>query len=400
MSSRRPDVRPSIVVGVTTGISAASLLRGQLAWFKDAGWEVTLVSTPDELAQKTSVKQDVPLIGIPMRRRISPLTDIVALLRWTRLLAVLRPDATNVGTPKAALLGTLAAWIVRIPRRLYVVRGLRLEGASPPLRWVLWLTEALTMWCATDVLFVSNSLADEAKRRWLLPRRKSWLIGAGSSNGIDALAVAKRVSEVDGPALRANLNLAPTAFVVGFVGRINRDKGVDLILDAFRSPNLRSDFQALLIGPTEDYDLGDQIDAFNDRIKRVTWTDDVWGHLPAIDVLCLPTRREGFPNVVLEAAAAGVPAIVTSATGAVDSVVPGVTGLLLANRSADTLIEALNGLANDPHLLRKLGAAAKKRAIEEYVPQQVWIGMEEILMGVSSPVRARYYAEAPQVSGE
>ncbi|MCS5480812.1 glycosyltransferase family 4 protein [Corynebacterium sp. YIM 101645] len=377
-----------LVIGVTVGASAFSLLRGQLEWFRESGWDVTLVSTPDEVAKKAAEREGVPLVGIRMNRRISPVKDVVALRNWIRLLRTSRPTAVNVGTPKAALLGMLAAWSVRVPHRLYVVRGLRLEGTSGPLSWLLWCMEKLTMQLATDVLYVSRSLAQEASRRHLFSENKAWLVGSGSSNGVNAQAILSRVESVDRTVLRNELGLESGDFVAGFVGRVTRDKGVDTLLNALRDPRIDNNVRGLLIGSIEDPSLAEEIKSLGSRITYLPWTDDVWGHLPAMDVLCLPTLREGFPNVVLEAAAAGVPTIATRATGAIDSVVPGVTGMLIEVGDHHALVDRLNELCSDRSLGCRLGRAASQRVFEEYTQERIWEGLAEILTANPSPQHA------------
>lgn len=377
-----------LVVGVTVGASAWSLLRGQLAWFREQGWDVTLVSTPDPTARQAAHREGVPLYGIPMHRGISPAKDLVALVRWLRVLRRIRPDAVNVGTPKAALLGVLAAYGLRVPRRLYVVRGLRLEGTSGPFGWLLWAMERLTMLLATDVLFVSRSLAEEAKRRRLLPRRKVWLIGAGSSNGVDADGVAERVAAVDRDRLRHSLGLAPSEFVVGFIGRITRAKGVDTLVRACHDQELDPRVRVLVIGSVEETELQAEMQAARNRVIHVPWTDDVWGHLPAMDVLCLPTRREGFPNVVLEAGAAGLPTITTRATGARDAVRHDETGLVIDIDDVPALVAGVNRLASDGVLHDRLGRGAQAQAFEEFRPARIWRGLAEILGDVLDPEHA------------
>lgn len=381
MGVRPVPGRKRLVVGVTVGMSADLLLRGQLAWFREQGWDVTLISTPDDQAQRAATREGVELLGIPMARGISPLSDLTGLVAWVRALRRLRPDAVNVGTPKAALLGSIAAWLTRVPRRLYTVRGLRLEGSSGPLSRVLWLMEWVTMRAATDVLFVSASLAEEAERRRLPIAGKKRLIGQGSSNGVDAAAVQTRVSQVDRGALRAELGLSDEDFVVGFVGRINPDKGTDVIARASRSAELDPRVKFLMIGSLESPELRTGLASPDSRLRHVEWTDDVWGHLAAMDALCLPTLREGFPNVVLEAAAAGLPVVTTTATGAVDSVVEGQTGFLIPVGDDAALVARLNTLADQPDLAASMGAAGRQRVLEHFGQEQIWRGIEHILTG-------------------
>ncbi|MBK8463321.1 MAG: glycosyltransferase family 4 protein [Nigerium sp.] len=385
-----PIRRPArLVVGVTVGVSAYSLLRGQLAWFAQAGWDVALIANPDEAAQRAAQREGVRLVGVPMERKIAPTRDIAALAQWIRILRATRPDAINVGTPKAALLGMVAAWLSRVPRRLYTVRGLRLEGASGFASGVLWLAEWLTMRLSTDVLFVSRSLAHEARRRRLTLGRKSWVTGGGSSNGVDSSAVALRVAQLDRGEERLALGLEPSHVVVGFVGRISSAKGIDVLLRACGHADLNPRVRLLMVGTVEDEGLRVELERRGSRVTHVPWTDDVWRYLGVIDILCLPTLREGFPNVVLEAAAAGVPSITTNATGAIDSVVPGETGFIIDIGDSNALVLRINQLAEDPRLTSRMGLAARQRVVAEYAPERIWMGIAELLEGVVQPVYAQ-----------
>lgn len=374
-----PDRQPTILYGVTIGRSASSLLRGQLAWFREQGWRVVLVTSPDEAASQAAEREGVEFEPLKMHREISPLSDLRALTRWISVVRRYRPDAVNVSTPKAGLLGGLAAWALRVPRRLYVVRGLRAEGADGILGSVLRGLEWLSIHLATDVIFVSDSLAAECERLGLVSRSRSRVIGEGSSNGVQAESVSARARKVDRVALRTELGFTESDFVVGFVGRITRDKGVDTLLRALLSERIDSRVKLFIIGTLEEPEWGRQIDALGDRVTRISWTDDVWGHLAAIDVLTLPTLREGFPNVVLEAAAAGVPAITTRATGAIDSVVHGQTGFLIDVSDSAGLVDRINELADAPGEVARMGEAARERVVSKFRPETIWNGLQEIL---------------------
>lgn len=374
---------PVLLYGITIGRSASSFLRGQLSWFRQQGWRVILVTSPDEAAHQTIEREGVEFHPITMKRDISLFADVRALMQWIAAIRRYRPDVVNVSTPKAGLLGGLAAWALRVPRRLYVVRGLRAEGATGIMGSILRRLEWLSIHLATDVVFVSESLAAESERLGLARGKRSWVIGAGSSNGVPADAVAARSSAIDRPVLRTEIGFTETDFVVGFVGRITRDKGVDTLLGTLASDRIDPSVKLFIIGPLEEPEWGRQIDILGGRVKRLPWTDDVWGHLAVIDVLALPTLREGFPNVVLEAAAASVPAITTRATGAVDSVIHGQTGFLIdAGDSAD-LVARINELARDPALAAKLGSVARDRAVSKFHPETIWRGLQEILEGAS-----------------
>ncbi|EEW50932.1 glycosyltransferase, group 1 family protein [Corynebacterium efficiens YS-314] len=384
-TSSGPPNKPKLVAGVTIGSSAFSFLRGQLKWFVEHNWDVVLVSSPDRKARAAAEREGVPLVGIPMDRGISPIRDMVSLIRWVKYLARERPGALSVGTPKASFLGILAAYIVGVPRRLYIVRGLRLEGAKKPLSYILWLMEWVTMLLATDVFYVSKSLASECKRRKLYFPAKSWLIGEGSSNGVDAIGIQEVVEKVDRDNFRSEIGFSSQDFVVGFVGRINTDKGVNMILQALEDPKLAANIRVLMLGDIEDDSLAEKIRSFDDRIVNVGWKDDAWSYFPAMDVLCLPTRREGFPNVVLEAGAAGIPTLTTEVTGAIDSVIPGQTGALVKFGDVTEIVDALNTFASNPAAAKEMGQAARERVLADFNPESIWNGLNEILTGQDCP---------------
>lgn len=370
-----------IVFGTTVGLSAEALLKGQLAWFRKQGWDVTLVSSPDAAAKRAVDREQVSFAEIPMKRNISLFHDLRAALGWARLIRHVRPEVVNLGTPKASLLGNLAAWIGRVPRRIYTVRGLRLEGASGLMAKLLWMMERATIAMATDVIVVSPSLGEELVKRKLVSAQDIWIVGSGSSNGVDAAAIEKRVSQVDNRSLRKQLGIKPASFVVGYIGRVGRAKGIDTLLSAIRSEQIVGNVELLVVGSIEDIALGRLIEKMGSCVHSVPWTDDVWGYLPAMDVLCLPTLREGFPNTVLEAAAAGIPAITTRATGAVDSVIDFETGLLVDVGDVDELADRINLLSSDQVLHSRLGSNAKRRVKKLFKPYDIWSGIEAVAEG-------------------
>lgn len=389
MTKITQNKNPKLLVGVTVGMSAYTLLRGQLSWFREKEWDVSLVTTPDQAAKDASIREQVPLNGIPMQRNISPKEDAQALFHWINLLLSERPDAINVGTPKASLLGLMSAWIIRVPKRLYVVRGLRLEGVKGPMKTLLWAIERFSMMLATDVLFVSQSLAHEADKKNLLIKRKSWLIGEGSSNGVNVASIESKIDNVNLADLRDELDLQVDDFVVGFIGRISMDKGVDLLVEATNNSSLNPKVKCIFIGGIEDEELGEQLRKVEHKVRVIPWTDDPWIYLKIIDVLCLPSNREGFPNVVLEAAAAGKPAIVTRATGNVDSVIDGKTGAIVDLGDVGGLVDAMNSMCSNSEKTRVMGKDAKQRVADKFQPEQIWSGLEEILSGQEATKFAR-----------
>ncbi|MFJ6042642.1 glycosyltransferase family 4 protein [Brachybacterium paraconglomeratum] len=373
--------RNRLLYGVTVGVSANTLLRGQLAFMREKGWDVHVACSPDTEFYIASDREGFSPHPLQMSREVSPAGDIRSLFRWIVLLLRVRPSVTNVSTPKAALLGSIAAFLTRVPRRVYVVRGLRLEGSVGIERRILSVTEYVTMLLSTDVVAVSHSLADSLHREGLVPRgTKIAVIGSGSSNGVNIGAIRSIATSEARDNVRSTLGLNAEETLIGFLGRLNRDKGIDTLAAAAQQPVLNNlaDWSLLCVGSAEDEDSLRKLESSGARLVHVPHTIEPWRYLAAMDVLCLPTRREGFPNVVLEAGAVGMPVVTTDATGAVDSTIDGVTGYVVPTDNPTDLADRLARLVESPELRVRLGAAGRARVEREFTQHAIWTGIHQI----------------------
>jgi len=360
-----------IVVGITHQ-ETCLVLRGRLRALREAGFQVTLVSNPGELLDRAAASEGVESCAIPMQRQIAPAKDLISLIRLWLLLRRLKPDMVEFSTPKAGLLGTLAARFCGVPARIYMLRGLKLETATGFKRLVLLSAERLAAASAHVVLCNSQSLRARALALGVAPANKLYLLGGGSSNGVDMDVYSPGKSDV-----RERYRLPHDAHVVGFVGRLTRDKGLPELVEAFASI-LRAEPKAhlLLVGwfdASEDL-LGEAVRARIESHPRIQMTGFVEGTAAfyrAMDVMVLPTWREGFPNVVLEAAATGIPVVTTMSTGSRDSVVPEVTGLLIPPGYPEAISEAVIKLLRDPERRMRMGQAARAWVLEHYVKDRV-----------------------------
>jgi len=339
---------------------------------REAGFRVTLISSAGELLERTAAREGVERIALPMRRGIAPFADIVSLIRLWRLLRRLKPDLTEFSTPKAGLLGTMAAMLCGVPSRIYMLRGLKLESCTGFKRRVLLLAERATSACAHVVLCNSRSLRAEARALGIAPESRLHLLGEGSSNGVDAGRFSPGASDV-----REQLGIPKKAPVVGFVGRLTRDKGVPELLQAFDTIlKAAPDARLLLAGwfdRAEDA-LGEDLQALIQSHPQIHFTgfvEDTAPYYRAMDVMVLPTWREGFPNAVLEAAATGIPAVTTLCTGSRDSVVPEVTGLLIPPGSPQAISEAVLKLLSDPERRYRMGEAARAWILKNFQDKRV-----------------------------
>jgi len=311
-----------------------------------------------------------------MQREINLPHDVVSLWRLLRTLRQLKPDIVNAATPKAGLLGMLAAFVTRVPIRVYTTMGLRLETSAGVKRFILSIAERITSTCAHRVVCESESLRQVYTRLGLVSAAKMLVLGPG--RGIDAdrfLATEDTLRQTE--ALRKQLKIPRGAPVVGFVGRFTRDKGIAELLGAFEKilyvfPEAR----LLLLGRFEE---GDPVPLScvqrlksHPQIVLAGFVSNTGPYYHLMDILVFPSYREGFPTVMLEAGVAGIPTVGFRATGVVDAVVDGQTGLLVPIGDSDALAEASIRLLKDDALREKLGEAAKARVLRDFVPERIW----------------------------
>lgn len=356
-------------------------MRGQLQYLQRNGFNVTLICSPGKWLNSVGRMESVQIIELPMTRQIAPLRDLVSLWRLWRILHRLCPAITNVGFPKAGLLGGFAAWLNRVPCRLYTLHGLRFETTKGLKRHLLIYAERLACRFAHRVLCVSHSVREKAIVSALARRERTVVLGQGSCNGVDALRF-EVTSEIltQAAELRRKLGIPPSVSVVGFVGRLTKDKGIPELVEAFSRLGQRfPDLRLLLLGRFED-PLTPEIRKCLEADPRITLTgmvDDTAPYYALMDLLVLPSHREGFPTVVLEAYAAGKPVVAARATGTVDAIIDGETGLLFPIGDVAALVRCLQRLLSDKVLARGLGAAGQKLVKREFRQEMVWEALNE-----------------------
>ena len=372
--------RITVLHAVTDSISTV-LMRGQSAYLKANGFDPALLSSPGKELKQIGVLEDIPVFHVSMRREISPVRDLRSFFEIWRLLRRIKPAICNSGTPKAGLLVGLAAWFNRVPNRIYTLRGLRLETAKGLKKTILTVTEKIACFSAHRVVCVSGSLRERAIALRLVARSKTVLLGGGSSNGVDASRFEPTPERlVSAAALRQSLEILPDQPVIGFAGRFTRDKGLPELVAAFRL--IHEELQEAVLLLVGDFEEGDPVpDEIRDAIRQhpgirhVRFTSHIERYYLVMNVFVLPTHREGFPNTVLEAQAAGLPVITTSATGAVDSIEDGITGVIVPVGDASRLSKAVLLLLSDPIKLQAMGRLGRERVLRHFRNETVWGAM-------------------------
>ncbi|MBI4822109.1 MAG: glycosyltransferase family 4 protein [Deltaproteobacteria bacterium] len=361
------------VVIVTTVPETLPFMRAQISELERAGFEVHCVSSPGELLERFAESSKVRVHGVRMERRIDPLSDLRALRELVRLLRELEPVLVHSSTPKGGLLGTTAATIVRAPRRLYHMRGLPMDTAKGLNKAILWSTEALSCALAHRVIAVGKSVRDHAVARRICAEGKITILAGGSGQGVDAGGRfdPDRFSAESKADIRARLSIPATAIVVGFVGRLVSEKGIPELHAAWsRLRERHTNLELLLVGPPEPRDpVPPEVLASLQSDPRVHLTGHVLDpaeYMSIMDLLVLPTHREGFPNVPLEAAAMRLPVVASDIAACREAVAHGVTGRLFPTKDSVALERAIERYATNEVLRREHGARGRERVLAEF----------------------------------
>ncbi len=370
---------PLRLVHITTTPMTLVFLRGQVEYMKYRGMTVHAVSSPGDLLESFGRDEGMAVHGIPMGRRITPLEDIRALLRLTKLLRELQPTIVHGHTIKAGLLGMFAAWITGVPLRLYHLHGLIYPAKKGLKRRVMKWVEKLPGLFSHHTLCVSLSVRRIAVKDRLIHPKKISVLLSGSANGVDAenRFNSQRLGAEARAKTRRMIGCPENALVLGYVGRIVRDKGVEELVQAWMA--VRQDYHDLHLVIAGPFEPDDPISAesasvlrTDPRVHLLGWVDDIPEIFSAVDLVVLPSYREGFPNVPLEAAAMALPVVATNVGGCPDAVVDGKTGMLIPPRDSGALEVAVRVYLDDAGLRRKHGLAGRDRVMEEFRQEPLW----------------------------
>lgn len=366
--------REGVLFAVTDAVTADAFLRPHLEAAGHRGQRTFLIAARSERLLKVASETGASPVPLDLSRSPDPMRDAVALVR--AVVAVLRafPIASHVGTPKAGLIIGLATFLTRVPTRMYTVHGLRFETESGWRRRLLVALERIACAAATQVVAVSDSVAKELIRLNVASASKVKVLGSGSISGVDLAKFSQNPNE--GKHLRRLHSVPLDRRLVLFVGRLSEDKG---ILELGKSWVIVSeqfeDCHLMIVGELDESQPArpDVIQALSGQhnVSIVGAMANPGPAYSAADLLVLPTYREGFATVVIEAGAAGIPTIASDVTGCKDSVVDGRTGLLVTPRDSQALAAATLTLLRDDDLRRRLGAAARARVQANFEVQKV-----------------------------
>jgi len=357
---------------VTVPITFATLLRQQISCIVGAGIDLTLVSSPG--SELDEICRAIPVHGysIPMTRQPAPVHDAHSLLALTRFLRRERFDIVHSSTPKAGLLSALAGAIARVPVRIHTYTGQAWIELRGPMRRIAREADRLIGRLNTYSYADSNSQRDFLIAEGLIEATKIMVVGAGSISGVDLQRFNPAVAIEARTDMRRRLGIAETALVIIFVGRVTRDKGVVELMTAFRMLREHYDnIHLVLVGPLEperDPLPSETLDALSTdaQVHTVGFVSQPEQYLAIADIFCLPSYREGFGSVVIEAGAMNLPTAATHVTGVVDAVVDGETGILVPPKDVAALTWALRTMVESPELRCRMGQAARLHVVKHF----------------------------------
>jgi len=357
---------------VTVPETAYLFLRGQFRVLQTNGYEICLISSPGPKLDAIERELAIKTYPIEIKREISLVSDLISLLRIFIIMRELKPTVVNYSTPKAGLLGAIAAWLAHIPIRIYELRGLRLETVVGLRRFILASSERITSYCSTYVVCVSKSLLSIYKTMKLARPDKVIVFRKGTHYSASPSAILNQhANPAVAETLSRNLNIAEGAKVIGYVGRLTRDKGIEDLFKCFLDVVSHEPKSILLI--VGKIERGDplptgMIERIRDHpdVRLIGEVEDVAPYYQIMDVFAFPSYREGLPNAPLEAALAGVPTVGYGATGVVDAVVDGETGILIQIGCVNKLTEGILRLLKDDNLRRSFGKNAREYVLSEF----------------------------------
>jgi glycosyltransferase involved in cell wall biosynthesis len=342
-------------------------------------YSITAISSDEPILERVGKQQGVAVFNVEMTRKITPLQDLKAVWQLYHYFRREKPFIVHTHTPKAGTVGMLAAKLAGVPNRLHTIAGLPLLEATGSKRKLLNLVEKVTCHCATMIYPNSHGLKEIIIREQFCKPDKLKVIGNGSSNGINTNHFnPDHFSENDKLILRSNLGITPEDFVLVFVGRLVGDKGINELVAAFQKLNtIGLPVKLLLVGPQED-DLDPlqsgtlhQINT-NRNIIALGFQSDVRPYFAISDVLVFPSYREGFPNVVMQAGAMGLPSIVSDINGCNEIIDAGKNGIIIPVKDEQAIFNAMEKMLKDPILLEKMKQNARSMILSRYEQEVVW----------------------------
>lgn len=359
----------------TVPLSLNRLFKGQLKMLNQHFDLVGVSSLGSEL-EKVHQREGIRVVALPMERHISLIKDFISLIRMTFLFLKEKPDMIHSYTPKAGLISMMAGWIAGVPVRMHTFTGLVFPTATGLKQKILIATDRLTCACATHINPEGNGVKNDLIK-YHITKKPLKIIANGNVNGID-LEYFQRIFEVE---QTAKAYKKEGVFTFCFIGRVVRDKGINELVSAFvRLQKKYAKIRLILVGPFEkkldpvSEETENQI-LHNSAIEFMGFQNDVRPFLAASDAFVLPSYREGFPNVVIQAGAMGLPSIVTDINGSNEIVESGKNGVIIESQNEQVLYQAMEDFILHPEKVKSMAQNCRKIIVDKYDQKIVWAAL-------------------------
>ncbi len=360
-------------------------LGNQLRYFRERGWKEHIICSPSSELLPYAQDMCFEVQEVEVLRKIAPWKDLKAVVKTAKYIRDHHIGIVTGHTPKGAIIAMTAAWLARVPKRIYFRHGLVYETASGFKRKLLMTVDKLASKMATHVVCVSPSLLDLSIKDHLNPPSKQRILHKGTCNGMDVHRFSRENIDQNFVAkLQRDLHIKEANQVIGYVGRLVRDKGIIELVDSFKiiqdsNPNVK----LLLVGMLEQRDaLPEETVSIleqNPAIIMTGYVDNrqIQNYYALMDCLVLPSYREGFGMSLAEASSMEIPVITTKVTGCINAIEENVTGFF-TNREPADMAEKICRLLDDESLRKRMGAAGRKWVKENFAEELVWRDIEKL----------------------
>lgn len=360
--------------------SLESLLKGQLKFFKSQGYNLSMASaiTALDRIEALEKQEDCKHYNLPLTRKITPIKDFIAIWKTYKLIRKLKPTIVHTHTPKAGMVGMIAAWFARVPIRLHTVAGLPLMEREGFIKKILIIIERITYAFATQIYPNSFGLKDYINQN-ISKDAKIKVIGQGSSNGINTFNFSRSKEIIDeSEQIRLKLNININDYIWIFVGRVVGDKGINELVEGFDVFQKEYPNNSLLIVGSYEKELDplktqtENLLESHEKIFHIGFQKDIRPYLCLSNSLVFPSYREGFPNVPMQAACMGLSLILSDINGCNELITNDESGLLIPPKSVEAITDAMKRLYLSKKFGKQIGINAYHEVIQKYSQPIVW----------------------------
>jgi glycosyltransferase involved in cell wall biosynthesis len=337
--------------------------------------ELFVACSPGIELSDFAAKWNFKLLQVEIKRKISIFHDIKSIYKLVKYISLNEIDIVVGHSPKGALLAMISGVLLGVRKRIYIRHGLVFETKNGLTKLFLIFVERFISLLSTQIICVSNSIYNQSLAFKLNKETKMIIILNGTCNGIDTLN-KYNPDNYSKKLILNNLNLGEQDFVIGYVGRLSKDKGIEMLLDAFlKFKSQLVSIKLLLVGPIDNRDpISDKainIINTNKDIIHTGYVADSSIYYKAMNIFVLPSFREGFPTVVLEASSMQLPVITTKNTGCIDSIIENETGIF-TNISVSDISSKIQYYYLNGQLREKHGLCGRKFVVEKFNQIKFW----------------------------